>query len=145
MGGPLDPATADKHDLNDGFFLPLVYHGLNTPVSPADAHQLGPDDGTAAFEIALADKSMRAWTSGPTVNIDASAAVQLGNPLGPLLAVARQTDPVGATPDMTAFMAAVVAALNTIAAAVPVVITPPIPPAGAIGSITAGSAKVQSE
>lgn len=104
LGGPLDPATADKHDLNDGFFLPLVYHGLNTAIISPDSHQLGPDDGTAAFEIAVADKSMRAWTSGPTVNVDAATLVQLGNPLGPMLGVARLTDKTSADTTMAVWM-----------------------------------------
>lgn len=145
LGGPVDPATADKHDFNDGFFLPLVYHGKNAAEIPQDKHQLGPDDGTAGLEIAIADKSIAVKTDGPTANLDAATAVQLGNATGPLLAVARQTDDVSATPGMAAFMSAVVTALNTIAAAVPVVIVPPVPPAGPIGTITSGSAKVQAE
>ena len=78
MGGPVDPATADKHDLNDGFFLPLVYHGLNTVVIPQDKHQLGPDDGTAGLEIAIADKSIAVKTEGPTATIDAATLINIG-------------------------------------------------------------------
>jgi hypothetical protein len=145
-GGPVDPALYERHSLNCGVFIPTLYHGLNTPTINPAVDVLGPNDDTAGFEIATGpDQSIRMYTTGPTANVDAAAVVQLGNPLGPLLAVARQTDPVGASADMTAFMAAVVTALTTIAAAVPVVIVPPIPPAGPIGTITSGSAKVQSE
>lgn len=78
LGGPVDPATADRHDLNDGFFLPLVYHGLNTPVISAEAHQLGPDDGTAGFEILTADKSVSVFTEGPTATVDAATLINIG-------------------------------------------------------------------
>lgn len=108
-GGPVDPATADKHDLNDGFFLPLVYHGANTAVIPQDKHQLGPDDGTAGLEIALADKSITMRTDGPTANVDAATQVQLGDPLSALLGVARLNDKTTADTTMTIFIAQVVA------------------------------------
>lgn len=78
-GGPLAPATADKHDFNDGFFIPTAYHGKNTPEVSADVHQLGPDDGSAGLEIATAtDKSVRVFTDGPTATVDAATTVKLG-------------------------------------------------------------------
>jgi hypothetical protein len=141
-GGPLDPATSDMHDLDDGFFLPLVYHGLNSPVIPTDAHQLGPDDGTAAFEIAVADKSLRAYTTGPTANVDAATQVSLGNPLGPLLQVARVTDETVADVSMTAWIAAVSTQSAVLAGlGFGVAATPPTD----FGLIATGSAKSFSE
>ena len=83
-GGPVDPADAAKHDLNDGFFLPSVYHGRNTPNIPTDVHQLGPDDGNAGLEIATGsasvpgDRSMRLYTDGPNMTIDAATLIKLG-------------------------------------------------------------------
>lgn len=142
LGGPVDPATADKHDLNDGFFVPLVYHGVNTAVISPDAHQLGPDDGTAAFEIAVADKSMRAWTSGPTVNVDAATQVSLGNPLGPLVPVARVGDTT--VPDVQT--AAWLISAQTILTAAAAFLGLPAPPVRTDwGVIDSGSAKVVSE
>lgn len=141
-GGPLDPAVAVKHDINDGFFLPTGYHGRNTPTISPDVHQLGPDDGTAGFEIAVADKSIRVFTVGPKAMIDALTEIDLGALA--TLGVARLTDDVAPTAAMSTFMTQVVTALTTIAAAVPVVIVPPVPPA-TIGTIATASTKVKAE
>jgi hypothetical protein len=148
-GGPLDPATADKHNINDGFFLPVTYHGKNSPQISADVHQVGPDDGSAGMEIATgSDNSIRLFTDGPTANIDAATAVQLGNALGPLLAVARQTDDVGPKTAMTAWALVVETAINTL---IPGTFTPAnsfattVNAGNGFGTITSGSAKVQAE
>jgi hypothetical protein len=77
-GGPLDPAVAVKHDINDGIFLPSVYSGANSPEIPTDVHRLGRDDGSAGVEIAIADKSIRVFTDGPNATIDAATLIKLG-------------------------------------------------------------------
>lgn len=71
-----------------------------------------------------------------------STGIKLGR--AAMLGVARLTDDVAPSTNMTAYMAAVVAALNTIAAAVPVVIVPPVPPA-LVGEIASASTKVKAE
>lgn len=145
-GGPVDPALYERHSLNCAVFIPTLHHGLNTPTIDPAVDVLGPNDGSAGFEIATGtDKSIRMFTTGPTANVDAATTVQLGNPLAPLLGVARLGDDVSATAAMTTFMTQVVTALTTIAAAVPVVIVPPVIPAGAIGTISTASTKVQAE
>lgn len=147
-GGPLDPATADKHDINDGFFVPTVYHGANSPTIPQDVHRLGRDDGSAGVEIAIADKSIRVFTDGPNANVDAAALVQLGDPLAPLLAVARQTDDVAAKAAITAWALVVETAINVLA---PGTFTPAnsfattVVAGNGFGTISSGSAKVFAE
>ena len=144
-GGPLDPALANKHNINDAVFLPTLYHGSNAPTIDPLVDIIGPDDGSAGLEIATGtDKSIKVFTDGPQANLDAATAVKLGDALTATLGVARLSDDVAPTADMTAFMSAVVTALTTIAAAVPVVIVPPIPPA-TIGVISSASTKVQAE
>lgn len=143
-GGPLDPGLPERHGLNCGIFFPTLYHGANTPTIDPLVDVLGPNDGSAGFEIATGtDKSVRVFTTGPNATIDASALVDLG--AGASLGVARLTDDVTATADMATFMAQVVTALTTIAAAVPVAIVPPVPPGGPIGTISSASSKVRAE
>jgi hypothetical protein len=141
-GGPLDPAVAVKHDINDGFFVASAYSGANSPTIPTDVHRLGRDDGSAGFELSIADSSIRVFTDGPTTSVDAATNVKLGELA--TRGVARLSDDVAASAAMTTFMTQVVTALTTIAAAVPVVIVPPVPPA-TIGAISTSSTKVQSE
>ena len=142
-GGPVDPATADRHNFDDGFFLPLVYHGSNTPTIPTTAHQLGRADGSAGLEINVGDApDLRLYTNGPNATIDAASTVKLG--AAATLGAARLTDTVDASANMATFMAQVVTALNTIAAAVPVVIVTPVPPS-TIGTISSASSKVVAE
>jgi len=115
LGAATDPVLAFTHALQDGVFEPGLHADIN-PITP-------PTDQTA------------------TVLHD-DLAIKLGRAAA--LGVARQTDTVTQGPDMTAFMAATVTALNTIAAAVPVAIVPPIPP-GTLGTITTASTKVKAE
>lgn len=77
-GGPLDPAVAVKHDINDGFFVPSCYSGANSPTIPTDVHRLGRDDGSAGVEIAVLDKSLRLFTDGPNATIDAATLIKIG-------------------------------------------------------------------
>jgi hypothetical protein len=140
-GGPLDPAVAVKHDINDGFFLASAYHGANSPTIPTDVHRLGPDDGSAGFEIAITDQALRVFTAGPTATIDALTTIKFGT--SATLGVARQTDTVGPNAAMTAFMSQIAAAFTVINGIIPISI--PVPPVGAIGTITSSSTKVKSE
>ena len=98
--------------------------------------------GPAALEINVADKSLRAYTTGPTANVDAATQVSLGNPLGPLLPIARVTDKTAADASMTAWIAAVSAQSLVLAqAGFGVAATPPVD----FGKITTGSGKAFSE
>lgn len=149
-GGPLDPADAAKHDLNDGFFLPLVYHGNNTPNIPTDVHQLGPDDGNAGLEIATGsastpgNRSMRLYTDGPNMTIDAATLIKLG--ANAVQGVARLSDDVSPKAAMTAWALVVETFINGIA---PGTFTPANSFAGtvanAFGVISSASTKVQAE
>jgi hypothetical protein len=108
-------------------------------------HRVGSADGTAGLEISEGEaptRTIAVRTQGPTATVDAAAEVKLGEAAA--LGVARLTDGVSASGDMVAYMAAVVTALTTIAAQVPVGITPPIPPT-VIGQISQASTKVKSE
>ena len=67
-------------------------------------------------------RTLTVSTQGPTVTIDAATLINLGQ--AAVLGVARLTDTVDASAAMATYMAAVVTALNTIAAAVPVIIVP---------------------
>ena len=147
-GGPVDPALYERHSLNCGIFIPTLYHGKNTPTVDPLVDHLGPNDGTAGLEIATGtDKSIRLYTEGPNANVDAAAFVQLGDPLGVLLAVARQTDNVAAKAAMIAWASIVETAINVLA---PGTFTPAnsfatTVAANGFGSIASGSAKVFAE
>ena len=148
-GGPLDPGIHEPHSLNNGIFLPSIYSGKNTPTIDSTVDVLGPSDGTAGFEIATAtDKSVRVFTEGATANVDAATFVQLGNPLGPLLAVARQIDDVAAKAAIAAWALVVETAINVLA---PGTFTPAnsfattVVAGNGFGTISTGSAKVQAE
>jgi hypothetical protein len=112
----------------------------------ATKNVMGPEDGSAGFEIDdveapnLPGIAMR--TTGDTATVESAVSVLLG--AAATLGVARLTDDVAASGAMVTFMNAVVAALNTIAAAVPVVIFPPVPPT-TIGQISEASTKVKAE
>ena len=119
-GGPLDSATADKHDYNDGFFLPTVYHGGNTPESPTASQQFGPDDGSAGLEIIDADKSISLKTTGTTATVDATsddapAAARILLGAAAALAAFRTTDPVNPGANMAAWALVVETAINVLA------------------------------
>ncbi len=78
-GGPVDPAMFERHSLNCGIFVPTLYHGGNTPTIDPLVDVLGPNDGTAGFEIATGtDKSVRVFTDGPNAVIDALTLIKLG-------------------------------------------------------------------
>lgn len=78
-GGPVDPALYERHSLNCGIFIPTLYHGGNTPTIDPLVDVLGPNDGTAGFEIATGtDKSIRLFTDGPNATIDAATLIKLG-------------------------------------------------------------------
>jgi hypothetical protein len=116
QGGPVDPALYERHSLNCGVFIPTLHHGLNTPTIDPAVDVLGPNDGSAGFEIATGtDNSIRMYTTGPTANVDAATQVQLGNPLAPLLGVARLTDLVAADTTMAVFIAQVAAQSTVLA------------------------------
>jgi hypothetical protein len=67
------------------------------------------------------------------------------NPLGGVTpAVGRVGDAVDVAPSLASFMAATVTALSTIAAAVPIVIVPPVPPTTSVGKISEGSSSVKA-
>jgi hypothetical protein len=132
-GGPLDPATMDKHD---------IYHGHNSPTIDPLVDILGPDNGSAGFEIATgSDKSIRMFTDGPNATVDALTLIKLG--AAAALGVARLNDPVSPNAAMTTFMTQVVAAFTVINGIIPVSI--PVPPVGAFGSISTASTKVKAE
>lgn len=142
-GGPLDPALYERHSLNCGVFMPTLYHGANTPTINPAVDVLGPNDDSAGLEIATAsDKSIRMFTTGATANVDAATAVQLGNPMGPLLGVARQTDKTSADTAMAVWIGQVQAVCT--AAAALLGMSPPTPPTD-FGYVSTSSAKVQAQ
>jgi hypothetical protein len=149
-GGPVDPAFDYQwHHLSDAIFVPGARYGSIAEDIAGDVYRIGSADGGAGMEISTSDPDVAAArtitlrTDGPTATVDAATEVKLGE--GATLGAARLTDPVAPTGDMTTFMAAVVTALNLIAAAPgPVVIVPPIPP-GTIGTISGASSKVKAE
>jgi len=141
-GGPLDPSTSELHDLTDGVFIPGLRSGFNTKLVPDDADRVGNEDGTAGMSINRTTMDLEVATAGPNATIDAAAKVLLG--AAATLGVARLTDAVTTSPALNTFQAQTIVALNTIAAAVPVVIVPPVPTTDA-GTITSASSKVSSE
>ena len=146
VGGPIDPGYQQFHDLSDAIFEPGLRFGKVAMSVDDTKNVIGPEDGSAGFEIDdveapnLPGIAMR--TTGDTATVESAVSVLLG--AAATLGVARLTDDVAASGSMTTFMNAVVAALNTIAAAVPVVIFPPVPPT-TIGQISEASTKVKAE
>jgi hypothetical protein len=141
-GGPVDPAMYERHSLNCGIFIPTLYHGRNTPTIDPLVDVLGPNDGTAGFEIATGtDKSVRLFTDGPNATIDAATLVKLG--AGALRGVGRLGDAVSPNADMILFMSQIVTAFTAINLIIPISV--PVPPAGAFGMLSEASAKVKAE
>lgn len=141
-GGPLDPSTNELHDLTDGVFIPGLRSGVEAQNVPSDVDVVGREDGTAGMFINRETKSVEVKTDGPAATLDAAIEVKLG--AGAVLGVARTTDAVTTSAALNLFQAQTLTALTTIAAAVPVVIVPPVPTTAA-GAITGGSTKVKAE
>ena len=146
VGGPIDPGFQQFHDLSDAIFDPGLRFG-KAALSVDDTKWVcGPEDGSAGLEIddvvAPLLPNIAVRTAGDTATVEAATSVLLGAVA--TLGVARLTDDVAASGAMVTFMAAVVTALNVIAAAVPVVIATPIPPT-TIGQISSASTKVKAE
>ena len=116
-GTPVDPVASWAHILQDSVFWPDI-RPASVPVVPV--------------------------TNPAAHVIMASAQLQLGGDTA-VLGAARLTDTVSPDAAMAAYMASVVTALMTIAAAVPVVIVPPVPPTPNFGLISGASTKVVSE
>jgi hypothetical protein len=142
-GGPAEPIMRHaRHALINAIFIPgLRYGTVAHPVDPL-IYFVGREDQTAGMSLHAESKDLRLFTEGANAEIDALTSIKLG--MAALLGVARETDSVSASGDMTLFMATVVTALTAIAAAVPVIIVPPVPPA-VIGTISTASTKVSSE
>jgi hypothetical protein len=145
----VDPAFDYQwHHLSDAIFVPGARYGSIAEDIAGDVHRIGSADGGAGLEISAgspdnaATRTITMRTDGPTATVDAATTVKLGE--GASLGAARLTDPVDASGDMATFMAQVVTALTTIAAAVPVVIAVPVPPT-TIGAISGASSKVKAE
>jgi hypothetical protein len=140
-GGPVDPAMYERHSLNCGIFIPTLYHGGNTPTIDPLVDVLGPNDGTAGFEIATGtDKSLRVFTDGPNATIEAATLVNLG--AAATLGVARLTDTVAADTTMAIWIGVAQGLLTALAGmlAVPAPIAP-----SDFGLISSASTKVKSE
>jgi hypothetical protein len=142
LGIPVDPTFMQYHDLTDAVFEPGLRAGATSLLVDSAKFTIGSEDDAAGFDIDDATRDITLRTTGPNATVEALTQISLG--IGAALGVARQTDSVAPTGDMTNFMAAVTTALTTIAAAVPVVIVPPIPPA-TIGTISTASTKVKAE
>lgn len=145
-GGPVDPTYQDMHILNDAVFFPGLRFGLNAKTIDQSKYAIGPEDGSAGMfvdaVVSPALPNIEIKTLGATATID--AAVEIKHGAAATLGVARQTDTVAPNGDFNAFAASIIAALNTIAAAVPVVIVPPVAPT-TIGTISTASTKVKAE
>jgi hypothetical protein len=116
-GVPVDPMFSWNHQLKDSTFKPDIRPDT-VPVIPV---------------------------VNPLAHvIRASALLQLGGDAA-LDGVARLLDGTTPSAEMATYMNAVVTALDTIAAAVPVAIIPPVPPAIDLGVISSASVKVLSE
>jgi hypothetical protein len=143
-GGPLDPAVAVKHDINDGFFLAgSAYHGRNSPPIPTDVHRLGRDDGSAGFELSIEDASIRMYTDGPTATVDALTNILLGP--AAVLGVARLTDPVGPSLAMSAWASMIEAAIVGAGGVIPPGTNFALTVLNSFASITGASTKTLSE
>lgn len=145
-GGPIDPGVHEPHSLNNGVFIPTLYHGRNSPPIDENVDVIGPEDGSAGLELNADSKDLRLFTSGSTATVDAATAVDLG--AGATLGVARLNDDVSAKAAMTTWALVVETFINTIA---PGTITPAnsfattVAAANGFGSISSASAKVKAE
>ena len=144
-GGPIDPAFDYQwHHLSDAIFVPGARYGAVAEDIDPNVDRVGSADGGAGMEITRGPKDTRevtVSTEGPTVTLDAATSVKLGATA--TLGVARLTDPVNADTSMAAWIAAVQAALTTIAGVVPGVVLP-TPPTD-FGVISGASSKVSAE
>ena len=143
-GGPAEWALRhQRHNLTDAIFQPGLRYGTVAQNIDQNLYFIGREDRTAGMGIDATTRDLIVSTEGTTTTVDAATQIKLG--ANATLGVARLNDNVTASAAFTTFMAQVVTALTTIAAAVPVPIVPPVIPAGPIGAISSASTKVKSE
>ncbi len=141
--------SRSTHPLKPGDFGELVCHdrdltawllsGVSSDPTSAVAHALA----HGVFHPGLRPITTEAPVDPAASVLEFDLLQKLG--AAAVLGVARLSDPVAANVAMNLFMAQVVTALTTIAAAVPVVIVVPVIPPGDFGLISAASTKVVAE